>query len=1027
MRANSAKTWNSAIGLIALVAIGCVQNRQARVENTPLASEQRSWIKKFPYLTSNTGRQSVFEDPSQWPARPPEEVVQTRFAQLFPNLSRRSTGRLAASPAILAEAPVESNASLDDLAASETPAEQPAESAAAAPESESPPAESAVAMAEPTPSPGNSVSPEPAPSTAKVDWATLSANSAGVASVVAALAAVSDAEVVSTAEVQADSAKPESASQGESVAAEPANLPQSESPASEPETQVADQKEVTTPPVAAEAVVQAPSALAADPVSGETVTAAATNTADASSTNPEPPIRISQAEAASKAEMTRSPLTAVQADDLPASLPPAAEVAGESNTGSITTAQSNPPPVAEPVVQGEAPAAKALEVPGITATVDKPENAPEQAKAEQLPSPDPVPQVAIRVRDPVTPAPASSVASQPIAEPAVTAMPSAAVQSPGPMPEIPAIPAEATKSAVVVTSPREAGQEAVASASPALVNGSDVPASAGPAAPEVPPIPAVPAPEPVVPGLPANEPVAPAAQPAPAAPVIEAPVSQELPARNEAETKPLEIPGVPAAASSTVAESSNPATSSLPEKPAAANTQSLAPENVAPVPAPAELPGILAEPPPPAPAPELQVPGISERPLTNVPPATSENASSPSDAGVERSSGASVEDATPDDHSSADVPANAAAEVDKAAGTGPDSVQPGGADAGDAIPVLQPLPDDETAEISEGTGSVIERKPGELVIRLRLSNPFRLSRFRSTPDDQPAQASTTRGLKSAARSLFAWQRGSKAEASETQVDSNFPSDALASDSPGADSQPEPSTEVAENPADIQENQGVAAAQPAVEEQVANEVDPAVETRSHTETPVIEAVANTEPQGDSKDAPEDGESRRPSRIASFFVPGRTQPVANPAPARTSNGLPAVEFPASYHAARPRSANPWYAHSKPAVNPLADPRRDMAPVTAVPATSAPAMPVTKTASKPTLRPDLEIVRTSLNVPAAPAPVPAVKKAEAPKDQPVARASSSWWSNSGKGLKRMIFGEEEVVPAKRPNWATRQTSGR
>ncbi|MBI1321982.1 hypothetical protein GC170_02175 [bacterium] len=1022
MRANSAKTRNSAIGLIALVAIGCVQNRQARVEKTPLASEQGGWIKKFPYLTSNTGRQSVFENPSQWPAKPAEEVVQTRFAQLFPNLSRRSSGRVNPSTASLAETPVESDVSLDALAASETPAEQRTESATVAPEP--PPADAAVATTEPTTSSVTDAAPESARSSAKVDWATLSANSAGVASVVAALAAVADAEVISTAEVRAEAEGPESVSQEEAVAAKPALDPQSASPTAESATQVADQTEVATPPAAAEPVAQAASADAVESDQPVGESSAGSTAVAASSPEPEKASQPAASEVVANAETARSPLTAVHADDLPATLPPAVDAVSDTNADSVATPLANSAPVAEPVAQSEAPAAKELEIPGITTSVDQPENATEQAKAERSPSTDPVPQVAIRERDPATPVPALPATSQVLTEQPVAAMPAASAETPKPMPEIPAIPAEEVKSAVAVTSPKEAGQAEISVASPATVTSSAVPAPAVLTAPEVPPIPAAPAPEPVVPGLPANEPVAQPVQPAPAAPVLEAPAPQELPARTEANAGTLEIPGVPAAVSSTVTEPSNPAARNVPEPPAAANTQRQEPANVTPMPAPAELPGSLAEPPPPAPAPELQVPGISERPLTNEPQAKSPNVDSPSDAGVERSSGATFKGVTPDASESAVVPASDAPDAVKPVETGPDSGAASGADSGEEIPVLQPLPDDDTAQVSEGAGSAIERKPGELVIHLRLSNPFRLSRFRSTPDDQPSQVSTTRGLKSAARNLFAWQRGTKTVTVEAPVDSDFPSE-----EPAPVAQPEPATDVAEKPEEMGNTEAVAVSgtEPAVVEQVADDVEPAVAARSQTGTTISDAVANADSRAEAKDHPEIESTRRSSRIAAFFVPGRTQAMANPAPARTSNGLPAVEFPASYHAARPRSANPWYAHAKPAVNPLADPRRDMAPVTAIPATPAPVMPVTKTASKPALRPDLEIVRTSLNVPAASTPVPAVIKAETPKDQPVAKVSSSWWSNSGKGLRRMILGEEEVVPPKRPNWAKRQSSDR
>jgi len=521
----------------------------------------------------------------------------------------------------------------------------------------------------------------------------------------------------------------------------------------------------------------------------------------------------------------------------------------------------------------------------------------------------------------------------------------------------------------------------------------------------------------VVPGLPTIEPNGvDVAQPAPA-PATEAPVLPSVPAKVEAEAKALEIPGVPSAAAPLSVESSKqpanvPAVTEPLTIPGTNASSTVAAPAAAPV--PAVLPGNLSEPPPPAPAPELQVPGISEPPVAAEPPAQPAGSPSTSDAGVERSSASGAQNATTDTA----APSDGSSDGGKASGAAPAAVGNDGTGSDEVIPVLSPLPDDEEVLNSEERGSAIERKPGELVIRLKLSNPFRLSRFRAMADDQP---STARGLKSAARSLFTWQRSPKAESSDSA-----PAPNLLAETPAPDTESQLVTEVADQPRVAQEAQAAAEkGENVVSATVSNDVDSSVATQSHTET----VEKDPEPAAESPEAMQRiaiaEPATRPSRIAAFFVPGRTQPDV--APARTTNGLPAVEFPASYHSARPRSANPWYAHAKPAVNPVADSRRDMAPVTSAPVVSTPAMPVTKTDSKPNLRPDLEVVRTSLNVPSITNPVvPAVSKPVA-RTNPVEQDSSSWWSNRSKSFRQMIFGEEEVVPAKRPNWAKRQTSAR
>ncbi len=997
MRANSAKSRNSAIGLIALVAIGCVQNRQTRVEKTPLASEQGGWVKKFPYLTSNASRQSVFDDPSQWPARPPEAVVQTRFSQLFPNLSRRSSERSSASAMARSEPTADTFA---NTAQAEASANQAVEATAvsSAPAAEEPSA--LVEAASPTP---ESVASAPVRSTAKVDWAMLSANSAGVASVIAALAAVSDAEVVSAAEVRAESSKPQSAGRTEAESSPPAV----DSGRPEAGTQLVERKADVTPPVVTEPVASTPPAISAP---GAIANAPAIAAEDAGRS-----IEPSR----SQVEAPRTPLTAVEPNEIPATLPPATESANVSTTESATATREVVVPKPEPATQQELAESIGPVVPGIVDSDATPSTSASQAKDEKALQADPVPQVALRENAPAATSTAPLTVTQPIVEPPVK-VPAPQVEAaavaevPQAMPEVPAIPADTVKE-IATAPPQVTVQSANPGVSTAVSEGSSEPAKQ-PGSLEVPPIPTTPAPEPVVPGLPSIEPNGrEGTQPA-AAPTTESPAPPSVPAKAEDESKTLEIPGVPAAAPASVESPNPPANVPAAAEPMATPGTSASITVTAPdaAPAPAVLPGNLSEPPPPAPAPELQVPGISEPPVAAEPPAHPADTPSPSDAGVERSSASGEQNGA----SQTVAPSDGSSDSGKGSDETPAAAGNGGTGADEAIPVLSPLPDDEAALNSEERGSAIERKPGELVIRLRLSNPFRSNRFRAMADDQP---STSRGLKSAARSLFTWQRSPKAEAVEPDQAPNLLAETLA---PAADSQP--TAEVTDQSMVTQESQAtdeaVANAAPAT---VSSDVDTSVATQSHTES----VEKNPEPASESPEAVQRTAiaepARRPSRIAAFFVPGRTQ--ADVAPARTSNGLPAVEFPASYRSAPPRSANPWYAHAKPAVNPVADPRRDMAPVTSAPAAPAPAMPVTKTESKPALRPDLEVVRTSLNVPTITNPVVPAASAPASKTNPIEKDSPSWWSNRDKSFRQMIFGEEEVVPAKRPNWATRKTSAR
>lgn len=1042
MRFMITKIRRTGAGLVALVAIGCVQNRHAQVEKTPIASEQGGWLRKFPYLTSNTSRHSVFDDPSQWPAKPPESVVQSRFVQMFPNLSRRTSNRPFDGRSAIAA--VAADTAQDAVTASSETESVTSEAASSTSDSV---AESQVRTASGDAATIVEIDSAVRP-LSKSEWANLSASSAGVAAVVAALAATSDDETTSGASAaipSSDSADP-SQSQGESQSLDHVRI------AARPMPERGEQ----SPPVIE--AVQPDVATAADRTDNPVTQTA--DTASAATSQPAPVEAAASPRAetplaqAPQRDMSSQPTARESSESVSASAIPATE------SGSATQVTQAPEIPSIPAAVTAAPA--------IPAT-DQPE--PVSEPAPEIPAIPAAAAPAATANSPTdTPSSPKTVASVPaIPEPAkpapeIPAIPPAeatskATSQPTPAPEIPAIPAS------VAAAP--------ANAAPAIPNPVPVQAEPAVAAPTNPPTAttgttsplatATPTPDPVVPAIPAPEVATPVK---PAKSMTERPVSSDP----GVATVPVSPPAAEATAEKRSAEpvpaSSNPPLAPMESPPALAvepgtpqenltipavpETRVTTPNEPSPVvpalaqgvglrtgemtgrqtspeiapapPAPAELPSTLNDPPLPPPAPELKIPGISEVSPGSELPANPTSTSLPTDSGIEKSSGAvqaaadspqpgmSEAPVEPENAVPAATPVTDAPKLEQA----PESIPANDAE----IPVLHPLPDDESASDNDSDDSIVQRKPGEIVIQLRLKNPLRLSRFRSSPEETSFTEKATRNLKSAAKNLFAWQRRGQTDSEPAgEPTANVEGNEL-----------DRTVMVQSEPAEVvpvSSNESVAASETSQspEPGKAEQASHPAEVIQGANVPANDAQANVAdasrtPQSEAEPA------ASPSAGAAYYVPAR---AAGDAPkVRLSNGLPPVEFPSSYHAARPRSANPWHAHAKPAVNLVSDPRNGIAPA---PSSEKPApaaaesVPVTRRDAWPKMKPDLEIVRTSLNV-ATPNVVPA--RTSEPVRPPVSQAGQAnpsgpgWWSKSGKGLRSFFFGEEEVVPAKRPNWA-------
>jgi hypothetical protein len=193
-------------GLVCLTSVGCVHQQHQSAEKHQFASAQSSLLVKASGQTSNTGRVAVVNDPNQWPEKPSEDHVKSRFTQLFPNLAQREDRPLK----VQIGQPETINAQNND------PAEQPEKSISANTDKLVEVTEVTIAKDDVA-----KVSVDKAePAIDKSTWATLSQNSAGAISAVAALAASANpdqpqqtpvsriAEVKREAEVKLKEAEP---------------------------------------------------------------------------------------------------------------------------------------------------------------------------------------------------------------------------------------------------------------------------------------------------------------------------------------------------------------------------------------------------------------------------------------------------------------------------------------------------------------------------------------------------------------------------------------------------------------------------------------------------------------------------------------------------------------------------------------------------------------------------------------------------------------------------------------------------
>jgi hypothetical protein len=990
MRAISAIARISGFGLIALAVTGCVQNRYSRVENPPLASEQTARPRKFPFLISGTGNEIKFDNPNQWPNRPPEEVVQSRFVQLFPNLSSRVSSRRSnpvSFGASQASASIEPPELTADAGNSGGGTKNSAEETFVA---EHPPVDSQIDVStERSETEGMSEAAESAPvaavsSPATIDWARLSANSAGAASVAATLAAVVDSgEAIETPEPPGRSESAVSddlpTHSEQQVAVDPRG---NSATAKVEEAEVAVSPHVTPLPAADQS---APAVVAAAPVRVEEQLAARQPVASLPGETPQ---------AASQPVIRPEPAPAVVAASEPATMiePPAIPASEAVATNSEST------------------------IP-ITAAAERTQSASSQllpaSVSESRPAADPEPPVRIAQVPPVTARPERSLVIDPAqaesvappvqasqATPLATSAPIVpAVESPMSSPEVPAIGSIISRPEPTVPS--------IAEPKPAEAPAASVVTNANPAPPAIPSIPDVPS-------IPVSEPASSAPV---AAQVVESASPSVVPADMSRERQALAIPGLPAEvpavpeanAPQVIAPvQANPVTSDAGVGTSGFGTKPTASQ----VPAPAALPDTLSEPPPPQPAPELKIPGISDVPAAEDLAKAQAGGVSLSDSGIERSSGSNLNSPAP---ALVDVPDIRSEKIVPNDGTSveesPSSESSEASSMQDTIPVLQPLPDDETSANFDEPGKTFERKPGELVIRLKLANPFKLSRYRQPRSDQQENVANVRSLKSAAKSLFVWQRDKNkmAEPSQAVVEPEQQNVEIANEVESAvPTESRPVTTISDEKSDqVVKTSG----------ESSDTVTGSVETVQASVDPVQNPTGSEVASETATPEAVQPETNR-SRALAYFVPGRTQRSSNLA--RMSNGLPAVEFPATYHAARPKSSNPWYAHANPAVNHVADPRSGELAATVYPLRPANATATVREESRPSIRPDLEVVRTSMSVPSSLSNL----SSESSATDSTKPNSERWWSKGSKGLRSLFMGEEEVVPSKRPNWAARST---
>ena len=165
-------------GLVCLTSVGCVHQQHQSSEKHPFASAQSSLLVKASGQTSNTGRVAVVNDPNQWPEKPSDDHVKSRFTQLFPNLAQREDRPLK----------VQIGQPETITAQNQDPVEQPEKAPSANSDKLVEVTEVTIAKDDVAKVSTDKVEPV----IDKSSWATLSQNSAGAISAVAALAAASN-------------------------------------------------------------------------------------------------------------------------------------------------------------------------------------------------------------------------------------------------------------------------------------------------------------------------------------------------------------------------------------------------------------------------------------------------------------------------------------------------------------------------------------------------------------------------------------------------------------------------------------------------------------------------------------------------------------------------------------------------------------------------------------------------------------------------------------------------------------------
>lgn len=432
------------------------------------------------------------------------------------------------------------------------------------------------------------------------------------------------------------------------------------------------------------------------------------------------------------------------------------------------------------------------------------------------------------------------------------------------------------------------------------------------------------------------------------------------------------------------------------------------------VPGVPELSSESSDIPPPVPAPEIDSPGIPQMEVPGIPqiaPAPpslirDSDETNRNDSQIERSSSpdfieipkevpASVQvrsDLDPDDKSG---PETSESEISSSTAV-PDIDRP--------IKVLEPLPE----ELLDNQTQMIQKTAeGDFIVRLHVPNPLKnfnmsisrpsllshlkpdFSRFWSPLNIENRNSSGLSALKNASASLF--------QRTESRTQPVQPPELVERNQKSYDSM----TEVSQSP-----------------QLKGTNTEPVV--NQGESVPALGAVLA------------DSEIHKTGNLRRNFSEPKS---GEPASVRltTSQDLPQIEFPTSYSNSKVRrSANPWADHKQPAVNPYIMNSRlaDSKPVTNP--TSPKQNPV-KPLSVPASQ-DENIVRTSLTL---------QKQTESSSitNYPTASESRGWfsvkpsqifqtgrtglWSKTSQSIRSLLSGDEEVVPA-RPRPINTQTQG-